>query len=234
MLENLVVESVEALKFDPEEFEHEGLNIGNRSAVVLAAKGALGSGADVLCIADRDCGHHLERYKLDTLVWTDYPALESYLFTPKLMDYVNEAALGDRLPPGAQLVEEIAPILLELYTVRLHNDSLPSPNIQRGFGKVKRFDHFDVKKTVSPAIADKLDGYAKPEVGNHRSYAYGHDVADVLLHLYGNQIKTQAGIPGRDNLELVFRLALLAEGTFDDEALASRLLAWVGHSPVHA
>lgn len=226
-LRPLVVEAVDAIDLGETSDVELQLPKGARSSVILIALAASKKPVDIRCIADRDCGHHVDKVQVEELWWTDFPALESYLFESDTLDTVNRMAFGERLPDGAKLVATLAPVLRELYTVRLHNESLRAPDISKGYGKSKNPVDFDVRKAVAPEVAAVAHTYTRPSEGDPRSYAYGHDIADLLLHQFGNEIKNQAKIPHREALEAHFRWCLLVSKTFDSSVLAAKLSSWL-------
>lgn len=226
-VKELVIEAVDAIHVDQSRVDELDLPRGARSSVIAVALEASARPVDMRCIADRDCGHRVDDFTLDTLWWTDFPALESYLFDGEGLDTVNRMVLGERLPSGNELVANLGPILRELYTVRQYNENLPTPNLSKGFDKSKDPSSFDVRKTVAPDVASIAPTYVRPTDADPRSYAYGHDVADLLLFVYANEIKNQARVPHRDALEAHFRLCLLLCRGFDSSGLATQLSSWL-------
>ncbi|MEV8171169.1 hypothetical protein [Microbacterium sp. NPDC077486] len=224
----VIIEAVDAIEVNDEWVDSENLPHGARSWVIAAAHEGASSPANLRCIADLDCGHRTESYEMDHLWWTDYPALESYIFNEAGLDTVNRVVLGDRLPDGHRLIASLSPILRELYTVRKFNESLPTPNLSKGFAKGNDPKSFDVKRTVPPDIASESDEYLRPNFADPRAHAYGHDIAEILMYLFAAEIKNHAKIAHKDALENNFRLCLLLSHNFDGSPLAGRLLAWLG------
>lgn len=223
----LVVEAVDAIDLGETSAIELELPTGARSSVILVAVEASKKTVNIRCIADRDCGHRVNDFQIEELWWTDYPALESYLFDGPTLDTINRMVLGDRLPDGTQLVAALSPVLLELYTVRLYNESLRAPDVSKGYGKSKNPADFDVKRAVAPEVAVVAHTYLRPTGEDPRSYAYGHDIADVLLHQYANEIRNQAKIPHREALETHFRWCLLTSQAFGSSALARKICSWL-------
>ncbi|MCI4011675.1 hypothetical protein [Brevibacterium sp. ZH18] len=224
---NITIESADFIEFDEFWNEVHDLTPGNRSYVMFGAKKAKSRSADIGFIADRDCGHHVDNFQFPNLWWTDFPALESYIFTEAALGVLNRLELGDRLPPGREIVAKLSPVLNELFTVRYFNRDLPRPDVDKGFGRSKNPNDFDIKMAVSPDVANEVDSYPRRDDEDPRAFAYGHDVASVLLASYRNEIKNQAKIPNQDVLESRFRACLLISKVFDASALAISLSGWL-------
>lgn len=226
----LVVESVENIVVDDDDVQDLELPRGNRSDVIYVSILAAHKGVDFLCIADRDAGHRVGDHNLPTLAWTDYPALESYLFTAEGLDVLNRTALGGRLPSGEVLVNLLGPVLRDLFTVRIPNESLPTPKIPRAVNAAKAKSGsagwFDLQKAVSPDVYNAFPGYEQPESEDSREYAYGHDIAELMISVYANEIKNGSHIATRELLESFMRLSTIVGGQFDNSRLAASLAAW--------
>ena len=225
--QEVIVVAVETIDLPAEDLLQIGLNDGNRSRVLLFASLAADSAADIRFIADRDCGHNVSDFKMHGLLWTDYPALESYAFTGQILGILNAHFLGERLPSGDVLVRDLSKVLLELFTVRMHNEHLPTPNLAKGFPKnSKKPSDFDVSKTVDSSIGAASVTYVRPQFVDPREIVYGHDLAEILMHLYGNAIKTQAGYSRSEALENAMRAVLLIEKSIGSEPLFVELGSW--------
>ncbi|WP_146244690.1 hypothetical protein [Curtobacterium sp. MCPF17_018] len=226
------VESVDAIDVESSEVQALGLPSGARSTVMYVASAAHAQNTNIRCVADRDAGHHVERFAIPTLLWTDYPALESYLFFDGGLDLLNQNALGERLPAGSDLVQLMAPVLKQLFLVRVSNEALPSPNIAKAVDSVKakklaNSTWFDLSKAVRPGTPFPSDPIPEPAgPPDPRAYAYGHDIAELLLSLYGNEIKNGAKVPHQEALELSMRFCLLVGGVLDGTPLGTQLLSW--------
>lgn len=225
----VVVTSVETLNIAPDGPISLGLNDGNRARVVFVAREAQEKSADLRCVADRDCGHQVEKHTYDTLEWTDYPALESYAVQAAVLDRANLLSFREKLPEAAELLPSLAFALRELFTVRMHNEHLEKPKYSAGLKSNDRsLSSFDVAAAVRGKISDDVSSYERPsENQDPRSYAYGHDIAELLLAVYGNTLKNQVGLGGREAIEDALRGAVQVVGTYGDEAMFRSLAAWV-------
>lgn len=213
--------SVDSIQVDPGLLFDLRLPDSNRSRVLALA--ADQTAENLWFLADRDCDHGMEVVSAQNLLWTDFPALESYALTAGVLDCVNLLFLGGRLPDGAAVVEEVVPILRQLYTIRLYNPNLPEPNLDRAFyGKDPV--RFDIEKAVPPELRPEVPKYEIPAFADPRSVAYGHDVAAVLMHRFANVIGNQAKISRVDVLEKALRSCLVNDPDLHKQSMFSRLL----------
>ena len=221
------VMTVGGLDVSAGDLSSRGLNDGERSRVIFVAMFAESEKLDhVRCVADRDTDHDISRFKASTLLWTDFPALESYGFEPTVLNTLNTLFLGARLPHGDELVALMSPMLLELYTVRLHNEHLPRPNLPRAVSVSKGQFTFQVEKAVSPAVAAKVSTYSRPAFADTRSHAYGHDIGALILALFGNVVRTQVGIRDQAILEDMLRAAFLMTADLKALPLFREIAQW--------
>lgn len=205
-----------------------GLNDGNRSRVIVFSMRAAERMIDLRCIADRDCGHGIEDYSHDTLLWTDFPALESYAVTEAVLDRANLLSFAEKLPPARELVPRLAFALRELYAVRLRHPHLPGPKYSAGFAqKTSSLEDFDVVRAVEARIRSEVPGYERPIDADPRNFAYGHDIAELLLAAYGNALKNTVGLAKREAVEAALMNAVLAVGAFRDSPLFVQLRHWI-------
>lgn len=227
--EHVVVTSVERIDVPQETIDALGLNDGNRARVVVIACHADQSSVDLRCVADRDCGHNVADHEYPTLMWTDYPALESYAVDASVLDRANLLSFSEKLPPASELLPGLAFALRELFAVRSQNEHLPKPKYDAGFRhKSRSLTSFDVTAAVDATIRSAAATYARPEATDDpRTYAYGHDIAELLLAAYGNALKNKAGLGGREAVENALRSALQAVGSYKDEPLFNSLARWV-------
>lgn len=222
-----VITSVDSIDIDTGLLFAIGLNDGARSRVMYAALFADEESVPLLCIADRDCGHGVAKHSTNSLAWTDFPALESYAATPKVLDTLNRVFLSEGLGSGANALTRIAPILIDLFTVRLQNEHLPRPNIEKAWVRVSGNWQFEVDRAVSPSIAAQIPSYVRPTWSDLREVAYGHDVGSALLAVFSNLIRNGAKIPDLESLENALRASLLMTGGFESMPLFQKILKWV-------
>jgi hypothetical protein len=218
---------VGALEVDAGELIGLGLNDAERSRVIYVAMFLESEKLDLVrCVADRDAEHDVKRFAPSPLLWTDFPAIESYGFEASVLDTLNTLFLGGRLPDGADVITLVSPILLELYTVRTHNQHLPTPDIGKGLSWSKGGYSFRVEKTVPPELANDVGDYARPSYSDPRLHAYGHDVCAVIICLFGNAVKNQAGVRNQETLEDMLRASVLVRAGIRTLPLFKQILDW--------
>lgn len=226
--DRVVVTSVEDIEIDTDWLFEVGLNDGNRSLVLLVAHRASSITSNVRCIADRDCGHGIDAFDYEVLMWTDFPALESYAIDAAVMDRANLLSFAGRLPSAAILLPPLGFALRELFAVRAKHEHLPRPKYDAGFkNKTRRFEDFRVELTVDVSIRSETPSYPRPQSTDPREHAYGHDVAELLLAVHGNALKNQAGLATREAVEGALRSAMQVVGTYKSERLFRELEAWI-------
>ncbi|MDR2256481.1 MAG: hypothetical protein LBE25_10840 [Arthrobacter sp.] len=226
--DKVVITPATNLKISGRTLEAEGLNDGNRARAIYVAKEAASNGVDLVCIADRDGGHNVADHQYSTLFWTDYPAMESYALVADVLDLANQLSFGERLPPGAKLIDDLKHPLREIFAVRAQNEHLPDPKFDAAFkGRNNTLTTFDVTLVVDSRVGAASKHYPRHASSDVRDFAYGHDIADLLLCAFGNAIKNQSGLRTREAVEGALRSALQLEGSFKEEGLFRRLAAWI-------
>jgi hypothetical protein len=227
--ERVVVTSIERIEVPSQWLIDNGLNDGNRARLVVVAGRAHAASIDLRCVADRDCGHNVQEHTYATLVWTDFPALESYAVHESVLDRANLLSFAEKLPPASDLLPGLAFALGELFAVRSVNEHLPKPNYQAGLKKNgASFASFDVAAAVDVTLRPHIESYMRPSGSDDpRTYAYGHDVAELLLIVYGNTLKNKVGLSNRDAVEGALRSAIQAVGAYKEEPMFRGLAAWV-------
>lgn len=225
---NVVVTSVENLEVPVVDVVAIGLNEGNRSRVIVVAARASAEAVNLRCIADTDCGKHVEEHNYETLLWTDYPAIESYAVDEATLDKANLLSFGERLPSADQLIGPLAFALGELYAVRCQNEDLPKPNYKAGLpGQSASLAEFDVKAAVQVSLRKKVGSYPRPDDPDPRKFSYGHDIGELLLAAFGNALKNQAGFRTVEAVEGALRSAIQAAGSYVHEPLFVHLREWI-------
>lgn len=226
---SVTITPVEKLEISMEDLVPLGFPDGNRGRVVVVAVRALQGDVTLLCIADRDCGHRVDEFCIETLLWTDFPAIESYAVTADILEKANLLGFGGRLPDGNILLAALSHALRELFAVRLQNPYLGRPNYAAGLqAKAPALDKFEVRETLSPALRSKVDAYPRPDIDEDpRAYAYGHDVGELLLAAFANALKNQAGLKNLEAVEGALRSAIQAEGSYVNEPLFRKLATWI-------
>lgn len=207
----------------------EGVALGNRGRILCLSNELNDFANKLRCVVDVDCGEHRDEFSSPVLMWTDFPALESYAFNPHVLDTLNRNMLSERLPEGDMLISLLREALRDLYVVRHQNPSLARPLVSKGV--IKRdgdYAGFDVRKTVPPNVAVKVGEYDSPAYSDVREVVYGHDLAALLMAVFGNLIKNQCGLRDEEALENGLRMAILVEGSFARMPLFSGLADWMG------
>lgn len=223
----VTVVEVGSIHVDDELIISHGLAVGNRSRVICLAVAAAEQKSDIRCVADRDCGHHADEFNIETLAWTDYPALESYALSVEILDIANQLGLSRKLPEADEYYEELCFALGEIFAVRKMHPHLPRPNYSLGLKKgATSLNDFEVTKFVDGPDRAKIKDYPRSQDPDPRTYAYGHDLAALLMLKFGNKIKNQAGIQKVEALEGILRLAILAARTYRQEFLFTELESW--------
>ncbi|MDK8625689.1 hypothetical protein [Corynebacterium appendicis] len=171
---------------------------GCRGTVITTARIAWEQGSEGICgIVDLDFG--LDEV-FPNLLHTDYPALESYVFEADVLNQLNERHLKDQLPDGEVIVSAMAPVLSSLFHLKKANPQKPhlSCRIDRGFPAVSssgngdglsRLNNFSIERTVegdSWVIPDDLEFASSSDP---RTFAYGHDIARVLVGAFSDELK---------------------------------------------
>lgn len=223
------VVTVDSLEVPTTDVLAHGLTDGNRGRVIVVAAKASEGGIDLRCVADRDCGHDVATHNYETLLWTDYPAMESYAVDARTLDKANLLSFGGHLPSAGQLLGQLAFALSELFAVRRQHQFLPNPDYKAGLrDRRATLDQFDVAAAVSVEVRPLVAGYERPSGKDPREFAYGHDIGELLLAAYGNELRNRAGLMGLKAVEGALRSAIQAAGTYVDERLFVLLREWIG------
>lgn len=224
---DVAVTAVGELMVPSDDVAAVGLTVNNRGRVVLVALRASVGGVDIRAVADRDCGHDVADHQYETLCWTDFPALESYALDEEVLNRANLLSFGELLPPGAELLDQLAFALRELFAVRRMHPNLAAPKLSAAMGEGAPLKGFDVARAVPAPIRPYVAGYERSKSSDPREFAYGHDVAALLLAAFGNVIKNKLGIHKQAAVEAALLSAVQAVGSFADEALFVALGNWV-------
>jgi hypothetical protein len=225
-----VITVVSTLNIPMASLEEIALNEGSRSRVILVARRAVSAVDKIRCIADRDAGQDVAEHQYPTLIWTDYPSVESYAIDAETLDAANLLSFGERLPPSSDLMPGLSFALRELFAVRTKHPHLPKPKFSNGIPKKGTLADFDVKKAVSSSTATDIDNLPRSNEKDPRSYAYGHDIGELLLAAFPNTLKNQAGLGTLEAVESALRSALQATGAHLTTPLFTSLAAWLKSS----
>ncbi|WP_291380178.1 hypothetical protein [Demequina sp.] len=218
---------VDFVDVDPQEVIRRGLNEGCRSSVIVLAHLAQAHVAEILCVADRDTGAHCDEFAVASLRFTDFPALESYCLDQVTLNTVRNVALREKIPPVADFMPGLEFALRELFAVRCMHPNLPKPNYAKGISKQGTgLMGFDVAAAMEPGMSALCASYERTTSTDSRSYAYGHDISELLFAQYKNQLKNGCGIARPEALEAVFRIAMLATKSFEEEPFFKSIIEW--------
>jgi hypothetical protein len=202
----------------------------NRSRVIFVAFAAERESANIRCVADRDCGQDVTSHQYSTLIWTDFPAIESYAVDARTFDRANLLSFNQRLPGGDDLLPAISHALRELYAMRLAHPTMREPNYSAGLKGQRNLDglaSFDVTRAVEPQIGNIASTLPRSDADDPREFSYGHDIAGLLIAAFGNDLSNRAGLRNKDAVENALRSAVQAVGAYVSEPLFSSLVEWI-------
>jgi hypothetical protein len=225
----VTVTPIDSIEVDDQDVITLGLNLGNRSRVIsLAQKASLIEGeVNITCVADRDTGSDIDNHNYPNLVWTDYPALESYCLEPETLHIANLLSFAEQLPDGAALLSALSEPLRELFAVRLANAHLPSPNYSAALGPSRSLSAFKVELALAPHVRPLVASYPRPQDDDPRRFGYGHDIAQLLMAAFGGVLRNKAHLGDVGAVESALKSAMLAHGTFQEESMFTHLRAWM-------
>src|SRR5699024_3585490 len=101
------------------------------------------------------------------------------------------------------------------------------PNYTAGFKKGLGNMDFAVAATAAAAIRHEIPEDELPNHPDPRSYAYGHDIAGLLLAKYANALKNKAGLRSQSAVEGALLMAVQAVGPYKSELLFKRIYQWL-------
>ncbi|WP_156913903.1 hypothetical protein [Brevibacterium album] len=240
--DDLVVSSVDEIDVSRESIESLGVTVGNRGAVVSFAHAASGSNetpafsSKIRCIIDRDLGQELNIECGNFLLVTDFPALESYAMTREVLEAANLLGFCRAIPDIDAAFEGLKYALGALFAVRLQYPHLPRPRYEKGIKASSSRDlrEFDVKVSVDASIVDmdETDWTVRSERRGEdcRTFAYGHDISELLLAAYSNRFKNKSGITKIEVIEEAMLSAMMRVGEFESRPLFVAVKSWV-HAP---
>lgn len=225
-LDGISVQVVGTIEIGNSLLEELNLPDAERSRVIALASVSQEYSRNLLCIADRDTGNDVNRFNYDSLLWTDYPALESYILHPKLFRIAHRMCFQGRLKDSESLLAELSSALFKLWQVRLKNPHLPSPNYKRGVKSGGGLDGFDPFAATTSAGGVDASALNEEPPADARVYAYGHDVAALLFAAYSNKIKNSLKIPSVEVLEKMMCSVVVSSPELATESLFRRLYGW--------
>ncbi|KAA8816491.1 hypothetical protein EMB92_06195 [Bifidobacterium callitrichos] len=180
---------------------------------------------NIRCIVDKDCWES-NPYDNDALiVVTDYPAIESYAFDASIFDDLR-ILFDNKIPSGDVIVEQMKNKLCYLFSLRKKYsgpaDTLP-PISYKNVGKEGDFIRNCTNNLCSNSdVKEIFDSLINK---NPKSFAYGHDIAQVFKHLYKSKAPNK-NIHFSD-LELHMLRQLVFSQTLDSERMFLCLNSWL-------
>lgn len=210
------------------ELEARDLSRGNRDRVICLALMSHESDAHVRFVADRDAFDDSELKRATALLWTDYPAIESYALNIHTFSFLNRMHLKESLPPVQEVFDKIFPALSGLFQIRRMYKTLHKPNYRAGLPESGDFAGFDVWKTVNVDRAEfpTVRGSESCATADIRTVAYGHDIAPLLLTAYLEPLERRARVHGAADLEGRLMAALAAVHVVSSENLFMSIYQW--------
>lgn len=220
--------SVDWIDVPTSELVASGLNEGNRSRVIYLAARAADEDVDIRCVADRDCGHGVAEWSSRCLMWTDFPAIESYGFDVDTFTKLNLLSLNGAIKQDMdRLIADMSFVLRELFAVRKQHVHLPAPRYDRALRKGVLITDFDVSKAVGQSIDTSESFCPRSSDLDPRSFAYGHDISGVLMAAFSPEIKNKAHVRDVEALEACLRTAIQVSNTYLCSPLFVRLSRWL-------
>lgn len=194
---------------------------------------------NVACIADADFNHLLERnYSCRLLLFTEYAAIEMYLFDEQLVDKFLNLFIRNFPHSGSTILPAFELILRDLFFLRAANQELKLGASQLDFGicctangiNVQiNFDNYVYRYLNGSSlmsrrneVLEKIEVYKGKRIEEARQTMHGHDFVN-LLYWYVNQIKR----PRRDYDKNWFSRGLFAcleVGKLEDKPLFAELI----------
>ncbi|ROR55971.1 hypothetical protein EDD41_3263 [Luteococcus japonicus] len=202
------------------------LGAGRRAEVLGVALEATAQGIDMKCIADRDTGELVHELTLPVLLWTDYPALESYSFCPKVIDAANRLNFRERLPKGEAVVALLSGPMAELFARRCENVNLRNPNFARGVTSVANGFSFDATVATGVTLIDSTRVDSLLCGSDARGWAHGHDISALIFFAFQGEF-SGSGTSGVKGVEAALVAAMHSSGELDESPLARRLAGWI-------
>ncbi|MHB1065086.1 MAG: hypothetical protein ACYC1Z_11480 [Georgenia sp.] len=226
---DFAVHSVEEIEVPPSWVDATSDFENNRALVAAVCRAAvldevLGE-QDIRGVVDRDCGIPSAWLSISSLLVTDYPAIESYCFTPDLLDkWLLLTLRGSEGLTGQELHDQLAPVLAGLFAIRANRGTLGA--------KVEslleyKSDRWRLKLEAGPAGVATKQIYDNASVAEDpRQTCYGHDLAAVLMIRLTGKIKNHAGLKTVEGLERSL-LSSLERTAMAEQPLINILRAWL-------
>lgn len=177
----------------------------------------------IFCIVDRDYGVAVEKFKElqeHFLIFTDFPALESYTLTEANVQKILEGCSACKDKHDAKM--ELDHIFKELF-IYWQVRQMPSdhPGQSYAFNKLKRRR----RKSKNSESTWSQDFEALESTIDKRTYCYGHDIANVMRDHY---VCVKNSYKDSDALEAKFLEASLSDESLKDLQLFRHIITKFG------
>ena len=178
-------------------------------------------------IADRDMGQDLGKFDSSPcLLVTDYPAIESYGLSEKVLNWFNRHQCSNKLPMNSQIYHDLCAVLCQLYEFRKDDPHREKPKYKKGVPHRKsQIKDFNSAKAFG--CLSSMDTVVDHSIsGDPREFAYGHDIIGVLYNVYREEFKKvhDANI---EKVEKDFRDAILDMEAYKDEKMFRALCVFL-------
>jgi hypothetical protein len=170
------------------------------------------------CIAEADFDYLLETFiDSEFVLYTDYTCLEMYTFTSDVITKFFAVVAGGFPVPATRVVEQIAPILVDLFIMRATSIDLDlgmewlQPKSRRfkvdtngniGFDRnrfIKDYLESNDKHSEEQVFLARFDELKRGVAGDKRRFIRGHDYIELFGH-YIYKIETRLR-PWKENLQ---------------------------------
>ena len=204
--ENVAVYEIDTIDIPTDRLFALGLNDSNRSRVIFLACQLQslfeGSLPPVICIADKDFDNLIASSHIESelLLFTDYTSIEMYLFDSNIIEKFLRLALHKDDLEAVNILNNISPILEEMFLLRAANHSLSygmewlsSASLRRCFkrrtGGQIEFDSNDFvdkylnknnRSSEKIAFLDKVKELRNKNISEIRDKIRGHDFIELF------------------------------------------------------
>lgn len=205
---NVAVYEIDTIDIPTDRLFALGLNDSNRSRVIFLAfelqSRFEGSLPPVICIADKDFDNLIASSHIESelLLFTDYTSIEMYLFDSNIIEKFLRLALRKDDLEAVNIINNISPILVEMFLLRAANQSLSygmewleSKAFRRCFNKKTRkgpkleFNSNDFvdkylqknnRNSEKIAFLDKVKELRNKNISEIRNKIRGHDFIELF------------------------------------------------------
>lgn len=217
---------VDRLEVGPDILMSYNFNDSQRSRVVVVAREAFEREVSLRCVADRDTGCNVDNNNFETLLWTDYPAIESYAMTRSVLDLMNISIFRNRYNAD-DLFNDLSRILSLIYSLRLKVSNLPALNYDKSFPQRGVLEKFTLERAVSDQHKELAKTCAPSKATDPRKVSYGHDIASLLFFHDKQFFKGTLHITDVAQLEDQMLKVVEMDGNYRTEPLFQQLEHWL-------